>query len=85
MAISGIVGYFRSHPLPEERIHQIERIAAAKKIERPIVRSDQRIWMEKIVRRLSGRIPDDAHIYTFGNVAEVGAGKTVEAASGTRE
>src|ERR1700742_955886 len=30
VAISGIVGYFRSHPLPEERIHQIERIAAAK-------------------------------------------------------
>ena len=30
VAISGIVGYFRSHPLPEERIHQIERIVAAK-------------------------------------------------------
>lgn len=30
VAIAGIVGYFRSHPLPEERIHQIERIIAAK-------------------------------------------------------
>jgi len=26
VAIEGLVGYFRSHPLPEERIHQIEQI-----------------------------------------------------------
>src|SRR5262249_46139492 len=31
VAIAGIQGYFRSHPLPEERISQIERIIAAKK------------------------------------------------------
>jgi len=28
VAIEGLVGYFRSHPLPEERIHQIEQIIA---------------------------------------------------------
>lgn len=28
VAIEGIVGYFRSHPLPEERIHQIRQIIA---------------------------------------------------------
>ena len=28
VAIAGIVGYFRSHPLPEERISQIERMIA---------------------------------------------------------
>src|ERR1700738_3895355 len=60
-----------------------ERIAAAEQTERPIIRCDQRMWMEKIVRRLSGRIPDDAHVYTLGNVAEVGTGKTVKTASGT--
>lgn len=31
VAIAGIEGYFRSHPLPEERVHQIKRIIAAKK------------------------------------------------------
>ncbi|HEY2498299.1 MAG TPA: M48 family metallopeptidase [Candidatus Angelobacter sp.] len=31
VAIAGIEGYFRSHPLPEERVNQIERIIAAKK------------------------------------------------------
>jgi len=31
VAMAGIEGYFRSHPLPEERINQIERIIAAKK------------------------------------------------------
>jgi predicted Zn-dependent protease len=31
VAIAGIEGYFRSHPLPEERINQIQRIIAAKK------------------------------------------------------
>jgi predicted Zn-dependent protease len=28
VAIEGIVGYFRSHPLPEERIHQLQQIIA---------------------------------------------------------
>lgn len=31
VAIAGIEGYFRSHPLPEERVNQIERLIAAKK------------------------------------------------------
>jgi predicted Zn-dependent protease len=31
VAIAGIQGYFRSHPLPEERIHQIERLVVANK------------------------------------------------------
>ena len=31
VAIAGIDGYFRSHPLPEERVNQIERIIAARK------------------------------------------------------
>ena len=31
VAIAGIEGYFRSHPLPEERVNQLERIIAAKK------------------------------------------------------
>jgi predicted Zn-dependent protease len=31
VAIAGIEGYFRSHPLPEERINQVEQIIAAKK------------------------------------------------------
>jgi len=31
VAIAGIKGYFRSHPLPEERVNQLERIIAAKK------------------------------------------------------
>jgi len=31
VAIEGIMGYFRSHPLPEERIHQAERIIARNK------------------------------------------------------
>lgn len=31
VAIAGIVGYFRSHPLPEERISQIERIIVRNK------------------------------------------------------
>ena len=31
VAMAGIEGYFRSHPLPEERINQIQRIIAAKK------------------------------------------------------
>jgi predicted Zn-dependent protease len=31
VAIAGIEGYFRSHPLPEERVSQIERLIAAKK------------------------------------------------------
>ena len=31
VAIAGIEGYFRSHPLPEERVNLIERIIAAKK------------------------------------------------------
>jgi predicted Zn-dependent protease len=31
VAMAGIEGYFRSHPLPEERINQIQRIVAAKK------------------------------------------------------
>jgi predicted Zn-dependent protease len=31
VAIAGIEGYFRSHPLPEERVNQIQRIIAAKK------------------------------------------------------
>jgi predicted Zn-dependent protease len=31
VAIAGIEGYFRSHPLPVERVNQIERIIAAKK------------------------------------------------------
>lgn len=30
VAIAGIEGYFRSHPLPEERVNQIERLIAAK-------------------------------------------------------
>lgn len=30
VAIAGIEGYFRSHPLPEERVNQIERIVAAR-------------------------------------------------------
>jgi len=31
VAIEGLIGYFRSHPLPEERIHQIEQIIARNK------------------------------------------------------
>jgi predicted Zn-dependent protease len=31
VAIAGLEGYFRSHPLPEERIHQIEQIIARNK------------------------------------------------------
>lgn len=31
VAIAGIEGYFRSHPLPEERVNQMQRIIAAKK------------------------------------------------------
>ncbi|HMC31527.1 MAG TPA: M48 family metalloprotease [Candidatus Angelobacter sp.] len=31
VAIAGIVGYFRSHPLPEERINQIKQIIARNK------------------------------------------------------
>jgi beta-barrel assembly-enhancing protease len=31
VAIAGIEGYFRSHPLPEERVNQIQRLIAAKK------------------------------------------------------
>jgi len=31
VAIQGIVGYFRSHPLPEERINQIQQIMATRK------------------------------------------------------
>jgi predicted Zn-dependent protease len=31
VAIAGLEGYFRSHPLPEERVHQIKRLMAAKK------------------------------------------------------
>ncbi len=31
VAIQGIMGYFRSHPLPQERINQIQRIMANKK------------------------------------------------------
>jgi beta-barrel assembly-enhancing protease len=31
VAIAGMEGYFRSHPLPEERVSQIERLIAARK------------------------------------------------------
>jgi beta-barrel assembly-enhancing protease len=31
VTIAGMEGYFRSHPLPEERVNQIERLIAAKK------------------------------------------------------
>jgi predicted Zn-dependent protease len=31
VALAGIEGYFRSHPLPEERVNQIQRLIAAKK------------------------------------------------------
>jgi predicted Zn-dependent protease len=31
VAMAGIEGYFRSHPLPEERVSQIQKIIAAKK------------------------------------------------------
>jgi predicted Zn-dependent protease len=31
VALAGIEGYFRSHPLPEERVNQIERLIAARK------------------------------------------------------
>jgi predicted Zn-dependent protease len=31
VAIAGMEGYFRSHPLPEERVNQIERLIATKK------------------------------------------------------
>jgi len=31
VAIAGIEGYFRSHPLPEERVNQIQRLIADKK------------------------------------------------------
>ncbi|HEY2389822.1 MAG TPA: M48 family metalloprotease [Candidatus Angelobacter sp.] len=31
VAIAGLEGYFRSHPLPEERVNQIQRMVAAKK------------------------------------------------------
>jgi predicted Zn-dependent protease len=31
VAIAGMEGYFRSHPLPEERVNQIERLIADKK------------------------------------------------------
>ncbi len=31
VAVAGLEGYFRSHPLPEERVNQIERLIAANK------------------------------------------------------
>jgi predicted Zn-dependent protease len=31
VAIAGLEGYFRSHPLPDERVNQIQRMVAAKK------------------------------------------------------
>jgi beta-barrel assembly-enhancing protease len=31
VALAGIEGYFRSHPLPEERVNQVERLIAARK------------------------------------------------------
>jgi predicted Zn-dependent protease len=31
VAMAGLEGYFRSHPLPEERVNQIQRLIAAKK------------------------------------------------------
>ena len=31
VAVAGIEGYFRSHPFPEERVNQIQRLIAAKK------------------------------------------------------
>ena len=31
VALAGIEGYFRSHPLPEERVNQIQRLIAARK------------------------------------------------------
>jgi predicted Zn-dependent protease len=31
VAIAGMEGYFRSHPLPEERVNQVERLIAARK------------------------------------------------------
>ena len=31
VAIAGIQGYFRTHPLPEERVTQIQRMVAANK------------------------------------------------------
>jgi predicted Zn-dependent protease len=31
VALAGLEGYFRSHPLPEERVNQIQRMVAAKK------------------------------------------------------
>ena len=31
VALAGLGGYFRSHPLPEERVNQMQRIIAARK------------------------------------------------------
>jgi beta-barrel assembly-enhancing protease len=31
VALAGVEGYFRSHPLPEERVNQIQRLIAARK------------------------------------------------------
>ena len=39
VAIDGVVGYFRSHPLPEERISQINEIIASRKWPQPPERS----------------------------------------------
>jgi predicted Zn-dependent protease len=38
VAIEGIVGYFRSHPLPEERERQIKEIASRQKWPEPAER-----------------------------------------------
>lgn len=39
VAVEGLVGYFRSHPLPEERIAQINEIIARRKWPQPAERS----------------------------------------------
>lgn len=39
VAVEGLVGYFRSHPLPEERIAQINEIIASRKWPQPAERS----------------------------------------------
>ena len=53
VALAGIEGYFRSHPLPEERVNQIQRLIAAKK------------WTNRLERPLQVRV--DAPQTTAGN------------------
>jgi predicted Zn-dependent protease len=52
VAIEGIVGYFRSHPLPEERERQIREIAARQKWPAPAERA-LRVTVEQVQAKTS--------------------------------